>query len=273
MRQFFLILLSLSLLTACLNEDDATVVAIHAVPSSNVVKSGDMFYIDVQVTTLNNTLTDVSISSFDSEHGKTEFYQIKPGTKSYKDRIVWEMPHMTSDTTIVEILISATDDAAVSNDFTLKIKAVGGGNELLSERSGFSIYSSFSEKPDAFSFTTLQPVISTTDADSSDIVLTATETEDGLSFSINSMTNVVFCRSNSFDYAAATWANVQSVFKSSLRTDLIKDIQIDDVIIVGKEIYTEDSFTLTALGAIKIMGIYDEAGSENDRIVFNLKTL
>jgi hypothetical protein len=121
--------------------------------------------------------------------------------------------------------------------------------------------------------TTLQPVISTTDADSSDIVLTATETEDGLSFSINSMTNVVFCRSNSFDYAAATWANVQSVFKSSLRTDLIKDIQIDDVIIVGKEIYTEDSFTLTALGAIKIMGIYDEAGSENDRIVFNLKTL
>ena len=87
------------------------------------------------------------------------------------------------------------------------------------------------------------------------------------------MTNVVFCRSNSFDYAAATWSNVQAVFKSSLRTDQIKDIQIDDVIIVGKEVQTEDSLTLTPLGAMKIMGIYDEDGLANDRIVFNLKTL
>ena len=60
---------------------------------------------------------------------------------------------------------------------------------------------------------------------------------------------------------------------NSLRSDKVDDLQIDDIILIGREQHAEDGTVSTStIGAIKIMAIYDEDGSTNDRMIFNIKT-
>ena len=262
------------LLTGCTFEGDATVVAIFAVPSSSIVNSGDKIYIDTQISTLNSTLTNVSVTSFDREHGETDIFSTNPGTKTFKDRIIWEIPSMTNDTTLIELVISATDNANVSNDFKLKLKAVGGTSSLLEERSSITIYSPQSGKHDAFSFVTLQSLHSLSEAEDCDLVFIMPAECDGtMPLTLGTKTDIVFSRANSFDYSSATKASVQAVFNSSLHSDTVDNISIDDIIIIGRETHKEDKVTLTTIGVLKVMAIYDENDSLNDRIVFNLKAL
>lgn len=256
-----------------MNENDATVVSIYATPSSYIVNSGDKIYIDAQITTLNSSLTNVSVTSFDPEHGKEDIFCINPGTKEYRDRIIWEVPSMTKDTTLIEILISATDNENVTNDFQLKLTAIGGNTALLPERSAITIYSPLSGKPDAFSFSTFQPLFSSSEAEDCDLVFISSGDEsDNMPLTWGSKTDIVFCKANSFDYSSATWANLQAVFSSSLHTDTVSDLQVDDVIIVGRETHSEDNIKISTIGVIKIMAIYDDSGTQSDRIAFNLKT-
>ena len=254
------------------NEDDATTVIVTATPSSYIVKSGDKVYVDIYASTLNEALKEVSVTTFDSEYGMTDIETIPQSAKTYKDRIVWEIPSMTNDTTLVEVNVTATDIKEISNSHTIILKATGGSSSLLPERSGITIWSPASGKQNAFSFTTLQPVYSS-ETDECDLIFIPTEDIDALPKSWGTMTDVVFCKANNFDYTSATWSNTQEVFKSSLRTKTVEDIAIDDVIFIGREKTTEEgSYILTTLGVIKIMAMYDEEGVTNDRIVFNLKT-
>ena len=262
------------LASGCTNEDDATVVAIFGTPSSYIVNCGDKVYIDVTVTTLNSTLTDISVTAFDPEHGKDEIVSINPGTKEYRERIIWEVPSMTKDTTLIDIMISATDNENVSNNLQLKLTAVGGNTALLPERSGITLYSSMSGKQDAFSFITLQPLFSSSDAEDCDLVFSMSgEDSSYMAPTWSTKTDLVFCRANSFDYSSATWGNVHAVFNSSIRTDAVSDLQIDDIILIGREIHAEDNVKVNAIGVCRIMAIYDENGTQNDRIIFNLKSL
>jgi hypothetical protein len=114
---------------------------------------------------------------------------------------------------------------------------------------------------------------SSSETEDCDIIFLPNEGSDAFPLRWGTRTDIVFCKANSFDYASATWSNVQEVFKSSLRAKSVEDLAIDDVIFVGREETTETgAYILTTLGVIKIMAIYDEDGAVNDRIVFNLKT-
>lgn len=260
------------LISGCTNEEDATTVVIYAQPSTQIAKAGDKIYVDISVSTINNILTNVSISAFDSEHGKTDIYDTNPGTKAYKERIVWEIPAMTGDTTVVELLVNATDDTNAHNEFKQKIKVIGDSRTLLPERSGFTIYSPFSGKADAFSFTTLQPMMSS-GAEDCDLIFLTADTVVEMPLKWGTKTNITFCKANTFDYASANWSSIQAVFTNSVRSDCVENLQTDDIILIGREEQMDDANSLTTIGAIRIMGIYDEDGQTNDRIVFNLKTL
>jgi hypothetical protein len=274
MRKYFLYLLFTAILIGgCASENDATTIAIYAQPSTYITKSGDKIYIDINISTINNILTNVSISTFDSEHGKTDIHNSNPGTKTFKERILWEIPVMSSDTTIVELHINATDDTNSENEFKQKIKVIGDNKTLLPERSGFTIYSPHSGKSDAFSFVTLQPMLSSSNAEDCDLIFITSDSGEYMPLKWGTKTNVIFCKANSFDYASANWTSIQAVFTNSIRSDYVDNLQIDDIILIGREERTEERLSLKTIGAIKIMGIYDEEGYNNDRIVFNIKTL
>lgn len=272
-RLFFIFPAILFAAISCINENDATVVAIYAEPSSYIVESGDKIYLDLEVSTLNNILTEVEVSTFDSEHGTKEILSTNPGTKKFKDRIVWEIPSMTKDTTSVEIMISASDDEDISNQMTLRIKATGGNFALTPERSGYSIYSTKSGKADAFSFRTLQTLNSSSESEDCDIIFIDTKDNDDMPRKWGTCTDIVFCKANNFDYASASKASIQSMFMNSVRLDSVEDLQSDDIILIGRERHDEESTILKSLGVIKIIAIYDEEGTVNDRLIFNLKAL
>ena len=274
MKRLLTLLSLAALMTGCMqNEDDATTVIVTATPSSYIVKSGDKVYIDIYASTLNEALKEVSVTTFDSEYGMADIETILPSAKTYKGRVVWEIPSMTNDTTLVEVNVTATDTKEVSNSHTIILKAAGGSSSLLPERSGITIWSPASGKQDAFSFTTLQTLYSS-ETEECDLIFLPTEDIDALPKSWGTKTDIVFCKANNFDYSSATWSNIQEVFKSSLRTKTVENISIDDIIFIGREKRIEEgSYILTTLGVIKIMAMYDEDGAASDRIIFNLKTL
>ena len=274
MKRLLTLLSLAALMTGCMqNEDDATTVVVTATPSSYIVKSGDKVYVDIYASTLNEALKEVSVTTFDSEYGMADIETILPSAKTYKGRVVWEIPSMTNDTTLVEVNVTATDTKEVSNSHTIILKAAGGSSSLLPERSGITIWSPASGKQDAFSFTTLQTLYSS-ETEECDLIFLPTEDIDALPKSWGTKTDIVFCKANNFDYSSATWSNIQEVFKSSLRTKTVENISIDDIIFIGREKRIEEgSYILTTLGVIKIMAMYDEDGAASDRIIFNLKTL
>lgn len=140
--------------------------------------------------------------------------------------------------------------------------------EPLIERSGYTLYSAHSDGFDAFSFAGLR-TLKRSEADPADVDLYAGESsagrEDVLSRIWRSGTGVKFAKVNAFDYAGATRSAVASLYANSRCDDFVEELAIDDVILLGRGD--------RALGVVKIVAIYDEAGASRDRYLFNLKPM
>ena len=257
---------------SCQTEDDASIVAIFASPSSYDVKSGDKMYIDLDISTLNNTIQKVEVSTFDSQNGIQNLYSDSPAIKRYKTKIVYEAPYIDADSTFVKFSINATDDQNVSSTFSFKIKVFNSIGNILTEHSSISLYSPWSNNKDAFSFRTMQPVFSTEKENADLYLIASTESEsDSMPLKIGTRTNIVYTRFNSFNYASATGGSLKNIFTNSIRSSSIDNIAIDDIILFGREEKTDSTYNLTAMGVFKVMAIYDELGSNMDRMIINIK--
>ena len=271
MKQLLIIILAAFTFASCFNEGDANIVAIHAAPSSNSLSSGEKMYFDIQVSTVNEYIKTFEIETFDSENGNQKVFSAKPETRIFKEKFVYEAIAIEADSTFVEFSFKAEDNTGEHAHITMKIKVMGGGSAILPETSGIVLYSPLSGKDDAFSFTTLQPLHSS--SSDADLCLITSSEEAIRPLSFSTKTDICYTKANNFDYASATWSGLQSVFKNSLRKSTIDNIDIDDIIIVGREKTSEETKTVETIGVIRIMAIYDDAGTDSDRIVFNLKTL
>lgn len=272
MRRLLAFLTIMTAGVGCYSEHDASVVAIHVNPSATVLSSGEKMYFDLSVSTLNNTIEDLEVTSFDSQYGVQDILSVRPGTKSYKERIIYEAPAMDADSTTVEFRFMATDDTGKTSELTYPIKVKGGEGGALPETSSIVLYSPLSGKNDAFSFRTIQPFLSSSAA-SEDVDLFLTRSGDDMPLDFGTKTDIVFSRANNFDYSSATWSGLQAVFKNSIRSNHVNSIALDDIILVGREERTDSTYRLETVGVLKIMAVYDEPGVASDRIVFNLKTL
>lgn len=267
-------MLCIAAATGCYNEDDATVVAIHAIPSAAEINAGEKMYVDIYVSTLNSFITEVTVSTFDSENGETPLMSASPDTKEYQTRMVYEAPSFSQDSTSVEFVVKASDDTGTSSVFTFRIAVKGEDTQLLQEMSSIVLYSPFSGQDDAFSFRTCQPLLSSAAEDKDIDLHFIHEGDDGnLPRRWGTKTDILFCKSNSFNYSSATGKGVGDIFRFSLRSNQVDDLETGDIIIVGRGTDTEDAYSLKALGVMKIMAVYDEPGSQSDRIVFNLKMI
>ncbi len=139
---------------------------------------------------------------------------------------------------------------------------------VLVESSGHDLYSNWSSSnSNAFDIETLEQLFLASLADSSNVDLVhLDETDDeAIDNVITSLSGIRFVRNNSFNYASARQSTALNTFESSVPLQTISDLQIDDILITK---YDTLDFKYAA---IRIMDIQDEPGSENDRIVFNLK--
>ena len=80
-----------------------------------------------------------------------------------------------------------------------------------------------------------------------------------------SESGLMFSRSEGFNYSEATVQSVTSAWASSVRSSTIKNLKSDDILLLGSG--------NKAVGVLKLMAVYDEAGTDNDRYVFSLKLI
>lgn len=272
MRKFSSLFLSSLILCGCFPEDDATIVSIYAYPSTYEINCGEKMYIDVNISTLNENVESVMIKTFDPQYGNRDIFSANPCTKTFKERIIYDAPYMEGDTTNVEFMIQAADNTGKEANLSLMIKVCGDDGGLLPEMSSIVIYSPLSGKNDAFSFENRQTV-STATSNDVDMHVISDMNSESFSPGLATKTDIVFSLANNYDYSAATWSGLQSFFQNSTRVNQIDKLDVDSIIIVGREERTDTTYRLTTLGVLKTMAIYDDAGTSSDRIVFNLKAL
>lgn len=259
--------LALLALTGCNSEDDASDIALFITPSTLTAECGEKIYFDIEIRTIHEYIADFSIETFDALHGNNRVYSDQPGTPSYSHRFVYTVPNFDSEGRTIRISFEARDNLSNSRSRTLEIE-IRNGTSLLPEYSGITLYSPHSGKPDGFSLTTMQPILSaTSDPEQLDLYIEAdpsVSTEE-LPTIWRTQTDVRFSRANNFDYAAATQMTLTAVYLSSVRENYVRDLAIDDIILVGR--------LDQAWGVIKIVGIFDEPGSQNDRYLINIKRI
>ena len=214
----------------------------------------------------------VEASTFDSQYGMQKIFSATPGSAEYKEKLIYEAPYIETDSMDVEFIVRATDNAGATGELVHKITVKSDSGSMLPEYSSIVLYSPMSGKNDAFSFSTLQPLMSS-DTTSVDMHIICASQDEYLPISLGTKTDIVFVKANNFDYTSATWGGLSSVFKNSIRDKRVDNVSIDDVIIAGREQKDDTSVKVTPVGVIKIMAIYDDEDNLNDRISFNLKTI
>lgn len=273
MKRILTYLLLVLTAAGCGMDDDASTVILYVTPSAGTVNSGEKIYFDIDARTLNNEITEFRVSSFDAVEGETEIMTTNPGSKSYSHKLTYVAPAVISDSAKVEIIFHASDETGASSTVSYMIKVMDGEGGMLAEKSGITLYSPLSGNNDGFSFRTLQP-LKASDADEEDVDLyfMLESQEDSFPMRWGTKTDIVFSKANNYDYASATRNGLRSVLKNSIRTNTVDNLSIDDVILVGREERTDSSYRLDAVGAMKVIAIFDEEGTSLDRMLLNIKT-
>lgn len=262
-------ILGLALLvgTGCNTENDASDISLFVTPSTLTAECGEKIYFDIEVRTIHEYVADFTVDTFDALHGENRVFTSQPGTPSYSYRFVYTVPSFDSEGRTVQLRFTTHDNLSNSQSRTLEIE-IRSGTSLLPEYSGITLYSPQSGKPDGFSLTTMQPVLSaTSDPEQLDIYLEADPNLPAQTLPTlwRTRTDVRFSRANNFDYAAATQMSLTAVYRNSVLENYVKDLAIDDIILVGR--------LDQAWGVIKIVGMFDESGVANDRYLINIKRI
>lgn len=268
MKKHILPLIATLLLGACTTEDDASEVILFVSPSSLTAGGGETIRFEIEARTRNERIARFEIGSFDAG-GAKELFSAEPGMQSYEYTFFYQAPYFLADSTRIELTFRATDNIGQKQELHHNLTVLRSNSSPLPEKAGITLWSPHSGKPDGFSLTTAQPLLcATADDEQIDIYLYAdpnTADPDLLTREWRTRTGVRFARANNFDYAAATETALRAVYANSVRHNYVRDLAIDDVILIGRE--TE------VWGAIKIAGISDEAGAANDRYLFNIKMI
>ncbi len=90
------------------------------------------------------------------------------------------------------------------------------------------------KNPNALSFTDVSQTFNVqTSPDSLFADLLIEADEDFTNISWKSKTRAKFVRNNTFNYTMATAPRINSVYSSSVRSDVVRDVRINDIILVG----------------------------------------
>lgn len=266
MSKKILTILLIVLFTGCItNEDESKVTIYYKIPTEKLYW-GDKIEIQIEATTKNQYLKKFTVHSFDTQYGKITLKDTIPDKKTLKYTHIYTIPPFNKDSINIKFLFEAIDDENNIQQNSCEL-TVFSQSTVLSEKTGYSMYSAKSGKPDTFSLKNLQTIFYAI----ADSALTDIYNYDNpeilnedMSREWRSRTNICFIKNNSFNYMEATDISVKSTYLNSVKQPVVKNLSNDDIILIGRE---------KAYGVIKIINIYDEPGSDNDRILFNLKII
>lgn len=138
-------------------------------------------------------------------------------------------------------------------------------NYVLTEIVDNELYSRLSGQPSAYNLRS-QTALSYTDPPTEDMNITDSVQVDSLSLTWISPAGGQFVRKNSFDYTNATLTDLKNNFESSAKTTKLVNLMTGDIILY-KQTYGIEVF----YAVVKITDIQNNAGSTNDKYIFNIK--
>lgn len=263
------LLLSLSILLffyAC--EDETETQAILIVKPDDFVqtaKAGEKILYTLTASSKKTPIQHITISTYSPEQGLQTVFDTIINQQVAQINYQYTVPPV-NDTTNIKLYFESSQPPYPSIKISRIVK-VAGGEIKLDELAGITLYSTSSGRPDAFQISNGQLINShTTHSDSiQDIFAWQDSTADAaiLSREWRSPSGLKFARANSFDYASATQLNIDNTYRSCIKQNYVRDLKPDDIILIGND----DK----ALGVIKIIYIFDDPGTINDRYLFNIK--
>jgi len=267
MKRISLLLFALfaTCLCACTDESDADDIVLLITCSDSAPEAGQTIYFDIDAYTRHDSIRNISVTSFDAENRTQTLDVIEVGSKTFYHRFFYEAPSFAADLTDVELTFAAESNEGASQRITRTITV--SAERLLPEHTGFEIHSPTSGKPDAFSMEAMQ-TLRTEDNDASaiDIYVPADEDNpDALSRRWLSRTGMMFSKADNFNYASATHKSLVQTYANSTRYNSATELEVNDIILIG---HGE-----AACAAIKIVGISDGEGCDDDYYLFNIKVI
>ncbi len=220
------------------DKDDLSDVAILVSPKAEtgvVLFSGEKARYQLDFYTTHERVSRMKVRSFNAVEGELTLldttFAAKPSTYDF----IYTAPYVSRDSIDVLLTFEAWDDAGsqceVRRNVTVKSQSA-----IIAEKSGIVLWSPQSGRADALSFSDPSQTFnwrSSPDSVNADIYLTA---NDGFTLlSLRSNTKAKLVRNNSFDYASATALGTQIVYESSRRSDLIDQLNTNDIILVGHD--------------------------------------
>lgn len=262
MKKILIFAFSLLLLSACMNEDDATKLVLICDLGDDTAHTYEMVRLGVHSNSLNGALTRMEIKSFDTSNGEIVLKDTALDEREINYTYIYKVPLLESDTSTVELSVTMEDNTGETQAATKKLVVIK-KDHLLEELSGIIIYqNSQGIRPNGFSLKSLQPVITET-ADSADIDIYTYGTAELFSREWRTNTDVMFVKANNFDYPNATSSSVEETYHASVGQHNVTKIDDDDVIIIGSG--------PEAKGVVRIMFAVDDG--DDSRYIFNLKPI
>lgn len=138
----------------------------------------------------------------------------------------------------------------------------------LKETAGLEFHSGFHFTNNAFDLETLLPATaSLTDSTFRDLQSYITDsTIQDLPFYWKSPARGKFVRANNYNYALATLQTAESLYNASLPTDITDSLVVNDIYIMKLGSMVAKKYVV-----IKITGLVDQPGTDNDLYTFNVK--
>ena len=255
-----LILYFLIIFSSCTKED-ADFIYISFTPTAQyeIRNNGEIISFSIQLSS-NSELAEFSIVQIvNNSIIDTMYYEQISGlekTVSYN----YTCPNLSSlDTSEVKLLFICSNTNGEEQQ-RAKVFSVVSGDIYLNETTGHTMYSSNSSEFNSYNLLTGSPMYS---SDSTSHISDNTDSiSDILSRKWISMSGLSFTKVNEFDYAHATLEGIKTAYNTHLIKEFVDNIETDNIIIAK----IENNYVI-----IKIMQVIDDAGSENDRYVFNIK--
>ena len=234
---------------SCDNDSkDISDVAIFIEPSASrpvEINSGDKYRYHIDFYTVHNYVQRLRVSSFDQYNGELSLCDTAWTERAVDYDFVYTAPFSDRDSLRVTLTFRASDDAGSTCEVQRTV-IVRSHEVLAGEKSGIVLWRQDGGRPDALGFAEPSKTFSlSASGDSARADMYINADADFAAVQLKSATSARFVRNNSFDYAAATAVSLQAVYAGSRHDDVVDNLRVNDIVLVGHGSVAEGVFRVT----------------------------
>jgi hypothetical protein len=250
-------------LFSCQKEVDEAYVLLS--PFDIYINSEPAKIISLEVTCHSpNEMKKLTISSrIVGSYSKTELDTLISGKDFYMHYEFLVPDLMETGTVMLEFTMRDASPQVVKNARIIEVVAT---TKYLVETAGHEMYSGNSGKQDGYDLLSGTPLFSNL-ADKALVHIADTSDSNILLKRWLSPAGIKFVKFSGFDYANCTDVTAKDAYNSGIKFDFVDNLSQGDILISR----IPDAKSVYSYVVIKIVNILDNAGSESDRYVFNIK--